>query len=245
METRIALVEAVDSKAIEFDQFNGTLVVRDPSQISCPAKSKNKALSTSQMAQYAPAATATTFSNIAPTVFVQSVSFDMLLHGPEKEILHTCTTMQSDVGAPQRLFDATLAEYFPDLEKCLLDAPNEHCDLILFESSVQLIEQSPQNGSTIAISFSVDFASAVQYSEWRFRTTRYESNGQYVMHKVHVPDQGPKLKIQKLAKNRYRLLEAPLTSEWWVEIFLKAIDRRNKAIEEGHAVLSKLGHGSW
>ena len=246
VQTDPARVEAVDSKSIEYDQIAGILMIKDPvsTSLACHSRPRIRSSFAPSWRQCNQAAAASSITS-TPAMLIQSVSFSMLLHGPGDEVLHTFTTMQSDVGTQQRSLDDTLTDMFPDLAKCLSGVPDNQCEVILFDSSINFIQQRPQSGSNLAIHYSVDFTSCHDQAGWRFRTTRYESKGKYVMHRTSPPEQGPELKIERLATDRYRLLEAPLMSDWWVEIFTKALDRRNRVAAKERIQVEELGHGVW
>ena len=224
----MAKVEAADLNAVRYDPVEGRLVVGDPVPITVPKMEESSAN-----------------DQIAYRALVQSISFSMLLKTSQKETLHTCTTMQSERGAQKRPLNDELMRHFPDLGQCLTDGLGKTCDVILFESSISLIEDRPPPGAKLAIYYSIDFTSNQEQSYWRFRTTRYEDNGKYMGQRLSPEVNKPRLEIEGLGKDRFRLREAPLMSGWWVEIFTSAVDRRRRVVEEGLRKLEKLGHGPW
>ena len=180
-----------------------------------------------------------------PAAIVQGVSFRMLLQDSQDEVLHTCSTMQSEMGAQQRLLTESLKQNFPHLELCLTDGRSNACDVILFESSISLVRERPLPGAKLAIYYTIDFVSGHKQGYWRFRTTRYEHNGVLKSQRLSPEAEKSGLKIQDLGQSRFRLLEAPLMTDWWVEILTRAVDRRANLTEDGHMKLEEIGHGDW
>ena len=224
----MAKVEAADLKAVRYDLVEGRLVVGDPVPITVP---KMEDFSANEQS--------------TASALVQSISFSMRLQMSRMETLHTCTTMQSERGAQKRPLDDELKRHFPDLGQCLTDGLAKTCEVILFESSISLIEDRPPPGAKLAIYYAIDFTSNQKQSYWRFRTTRYEDSGKFNGQRLSPEVNKPRLQIEELGKDRFRLREAPLMSGWWVDIFTKAADRRRRVQEEGIRKLEKLGHGPW
>ena len=247
ISTDPARVQAASSKIIQFDVKQGKLYEIDPLASSHTPDLKMERSD----AWYQPPLRRLGSSALPPCTAIQEIDFNMCIHSPtgrqDKQLRpiiepwHTCTRVQSQMGAQPK----TLAElndwrlFFPDLASCLQDKRSESCEVLLFETSIDLMKTAPPAGSSVIIEFMVDICCDQDFHDWQIRSTFYEDKG-----KLESRPAKSSVKGQRSGSHRITV-GVPLASKWWVKLFGNAMVQRREVEEAENKRLQDLGHEQW
>ena len=236
-------IAAADCKAVRFDEGLMKLVIGEPMLASLPSLPirGNTMLHQAPTSRLDPLA-----QRYGSEIIVRNVEFDMSLQSTEKRtLLHNCTTMQSDRGCHPRLLNGDDLEMFPDLQKRLAVLEDHACDLVVFDATINLVDEWPSVHSQLEIFYVIEFSCHDSVNEWRFRTTRYENRGKYKDQIISPKTSRQALRAERLGDGRCRLSDAPLISDWWVKILGTALDRHTEARGKAEKLMNSLDHGTW
>ena len=237
-------VRIYDTKNLQWDDENGRLVYVNPNQQGSSKPMLNGMRSYSDCLPLS-----VQISSGPPThsVTVQSVDFAMNQYAPESEdrflevVEHQYTTLQSTTGArPQPLDEVSdWQTLFPTVAN--LDKKNElqHCDIILFESSLA-IGQPPRGKSRLSVKFDLGLYCHPDYHDWSIRTTFCEDNG--------VPKYAVSSNIDITTRKdalRTELNSVPFCSHWWRDLFSGIMKRRWEREQFDERKIEEAGHGHW
>ena len=164
---------------------------------------------------------------------IQRIEFEMWMQPPAQnkpshKDYHIYTRIQSETGAQSRNLEdiRDWRTSYPRLteihQQCGLNT-----QIILLETSFELMTDRPLRGSVLPIHFFADVLSETRYTDWQ--------------HMMHIYEGGVHRKTCKAFLNDTELnhaktrVEIPLGSEWWVTVFLRITNRRLDTIANGNA----------
>ncbi|KAL9030520.1 MAG: hypothetical protein Q9196_001366 [Gyalolechia fulgens] len=164
------------------------------------------------------------------------IEFEMFVLSPTKEKVHNYTSNQTEAAARSRGLEEIRNWHisFPLLEK-YYDQGQLDTDVILIESTLDLLSEYPPKNSTLSIRFMVNMTGVSGHERWSTRADYYENNGQpvnmrrfYEMH--HLPRASPwdTPNIFQGSENSDIKLEVPLQSAWWVQLFTRMAARKQE-----------------
>ena len=246
IKTDTGKLQAASSKIITFDVERGELVVTDPLASSHTPNVKLEVASS----LYPPPIRTLGSSALPPRSTIQEVEFNMSVRSstvtkdaqlkPIIEPWHVCTRVQSRMGAqPKTLAESDdYQDLFPDLLFCLTDKMSINCEVLLFEASIDLMRTTPPMGSSVFIEFNVNIHCKEEFHSWQVRSTFYEDKGS-------LASQPRSSVTAQRNKDHKIMLEIPFMSKWWVELFGKAMARRQEIEQRESKKLQGLGHGQW
>ena len=170
-------------------------------------------------------------SNVHPGPTIRSVRFLMALWSREEEVLHTFTSLQTEMGSAPKVLDE-VSEWrtmFPHLTAYHEDGDTQ-IPTFLFEANLSLMNRLPHGGSTsaqqIGTELLLDFTQGADYTEWRCLTRFYEHGGQEIdleqyYERSRLPDSDYNALgcYPNAANGDMRLKDIPLKSKWWATKF--------------------------
>ena len=240
-------VQSLGSKMVKFDTKEGRLVLVDPLASSHTLGIKMEGSNT----QYPPPTHTLGSSALLSPSTIQQIDFNMCVHSPTGrqdaqlnpiiEPWHMCTRVQSQIGAQSKRL-AEIDEwraFFPDLSCCLEEKRSTNCEVLLFEASIDLMQDTPPSGSSVIIEFNVDISCDKDFYDWQIRSTFYEDKGK-------LESRPPKslVKGQRMCNHKITVA-VPLASKWWVKLFGKAMAQRREVEQREYKKLQDSGHGQW
>ncbi|KAL9007029.1 MAG: hypothetical protein Q9188_000233 [Gyalolechia gomerana] len=164
------------------------------------------------------------------------IEFEMFVLSPTKEKVHNYTSNQSETAARSRGLEEIRNWHtsFPLLEK-YYDQGQPDTDIILIESTLDLLSEYPPKNSTLSIRFMVNMTGVSGHEQWSTRADYYENNGQPVdMRRFYEMNNIPRASpldtpnIFRGSENSDVKLEIPLQSAWWVQLFTKMAARKQE-----------------
>ncbi|KAL8943359.1 MAG: hypothetical protein Q9216_001134 [Gyalolechia sp. 2 TL-2023] len=164
------------------------------------------------------------------------VEFEMFVLSPTKEKVHNYTSNQTETAARSRGLEEIRNWHtsFPVLESYFDQGPLD-TDVILIESTLDLLSEYPPKNSSLSIRFMVNMTGVSGHERWSTRADYYETNGQpvdmrrfYEMNNIPRPSPWDTPNIFRGSENSDVKLEIPLQSAWWVQLFTKMAARKQE-----------------
>ncbi|KAL8695108.1 MAG: hypothetical protein Q9218_000386 [Villophora microphyllina] len=159
--------------------------------------------------------------------YVNRIEFEMFVLSPtKKQTLHTYTSNQTDIGAPSRALEEEIPHWYtsyPQLEH-YYEQGQLDCEIILIESNLNLLGETPPKHSSLSIGFNVNIAAVSREDQWAIKTNYYEYNGQPVDMKSYCASSKSYKTTEWDKPSVFQVksdvnLEIPLQSAWWVQLF--------------------------
>ena len=170
------------------------------------------------------------------------IEFEMFIVSPIGEKVHSYTLNQSEIGtSPRALEDIPDWRRFYPLLANLLEQNEPHSDIILIESSIDLLSDPPPSRSVLHIEFLISIAKAWGYSNWSSKTTYYHNNGEMIDFGIlHTMDNFDLSNYRQIGEDvRF---EVPLQSQWWVSLFHDMTRRKQETRDNHHQRLQEEEH---
>lgn len=164
------------------------------------------------------------------------IEFEMFVLSPTKEKVHNYTSTQIETVARSRGLEEMRNWHtsFPLLER-YYDQGRLNTDVILIESTLDLLSEYPPKNSTLSIRFKVSMTGVSGNERWSTRADYYENNGQPVdMRKFYELNNIPRASpwdtpnLFRGSEDSEVKLEIPLQSAWWVQLFTKVACRKQE-----------------
>ena len=146
------------------------------------------------------------------------------------EIIHTYTTIQSEMGAQSKSLEDVLdwRSIYPDLAKLYQAHGQLNSEIFLVEANFKLMDDLPPGKSRLGIHLFAEVACDVSYMEWNY-TTKFYEKGQFRL------ECSESLKSHTTPKSRGVRLEIPFKSSWWRDVFHNISRQRHKVMATGSA----------
>ena len=189
-------------------------------------------------------------SNEHPGPTIRSVKFSFALFKGPEVVLHTFTSLQSEMGSAPKALDE-ISEWrtmFPHLAT-YHEYGDTQTPIFLFEANLSLMHRLPSGGSTstqhLGTELDLDFTQGLGYTEWCCLTRFYENKG----HEINLENYQERSQLRGSLYNKLkcspdfgngdmRLEDIPLKSKWWAELFSDFIahtqDAEAKAKKSGN-----------
>ncbi|MCJ1479229.1 hypothetical protein MMC13_007914 [Lambiella insularis] len=214
-------------KGLQYDNVTGNLIITKPSSFS---NQHNRSTTTGACLLGLPPPTNTLGSSTPPQhPFMQKIELNMSvfspedLHRPEGLACHTYTRIQDEMGTQARSLedDDQWRMLYPDLADILNSGFPLKSEVILLESSIELMTDYSPPKSSLAIHLFADVACTSPDASWRYQT-RFYTNGSVsqVCSGLLLSDN---TQYSVASKTRMNI---PLSSSWWVTIFHDFMERR-------------------
>lgn len=164
------------------------------------------------------------------------IEFEMFVLSPTKEKVHNYTTSQVETAARSWGLEEIRNWHmsFPILES-YYDQGQLNTDVILIESTLDLLSEYPPKNSTLSIRFKVNMTGVSGHERWSTRADYYENNGQpvdmrrfYEMNNIRRASPWDTPNIFRGSEDSDVKLEIPLQSAWWVQLFTKMACRKQE-----------------
>lgn len=154
--------------------------------------------------------------NVYPGPTIRQVSeFKMILEDRDERVLHTYTSIQSEMAAATKALEDVndWRENYPPLA-AYSDKGQIDCPMFLFDTHLSLMDHC-YGPSRLAIAFSIDFSQGAHFRDWRSHSRYYEENGRLLDHAESRLQGCSQIK----GTTDTRLGRVPLNSEWWARVF--------------------------
>ena len=162
---------------------------------------------------------------------IRRIKFEMYLLEPELlEKLHIYSSLQSEIGTASKALEEangwrmTYPQLVPYYDRGELDG-----ELVLFETSLDLMENHPPLKSQLGIDFTIDIVRGTEYTDWECHTKFYENN-------ILTESLSTQTESEFLSGTGDARILVLLHSKWWVDLFV-ALTKENLQKEHKGAFL--------